>query len=79
MPKPGLVPEFVQTTIIGNWLLDFYLYGHNVYSCVSVSLEDQYSNAFISSVIWQKGESQKGGNKNTKHTKFSDKRTLFTP
>ena len=25
------------------------------------------------SVIWQKGESQNGGNKNTKHAKFSEK------
>ena len=30
-----------------------------------------------SSVIWQKGESQNGGNKNTKHAKFSEKRTFF--
>ena len=32
-----------------------------------------------SSLIWQKGESQNGGNKNTKHTKFSEKGTFFTP
>ena len=32
-----------------------------------------------SSVIWQKGESQNGSNKNTKHAKFSEKRTFFTP
>ena len=32
-----------------------------------------------SSVIWPKGESQNGGNKNTKHLKFSKKRTFFTP
>ena len=32
-----------------------------------------------SSVIWQKVESQNGGNKNTKHAKFSEKRTFFTP
>ena len=31
------------------------------------------------SAIWQKGESQNGGNKNTKHAKFSEKRTFFTP
>ena len=31
-----------------------------------------------SSVIWQKGKSQNGGNKNTKHAKFSEKRTFFT-
>ena len=31
-----------------------------------------------SSVIWQKGESQNGGNKNTKHAKFSEKWTFFT-
>ena len=31
------------------------------------------------SVIWQKGESQNGGNKNRKHAKFSEKRTFFTP
>ena len=30
------------------------------------------------SVIWQKGESQNGGNKNTKHAKFSEKQTFFT-
>ena len=32
-----------------------------------------------SSVLWQKGESQNGGNKNTKHAKFSEKRTFFYP
>ena len=26
-----------------------------------------------SSIIWQKGKSQNGGNKNTKHAKFSEK------
>ena len=31
------------------------------------------------SVIWQKDESQNGGNKNTKHAKFSEKRMFFTP
>ena len=31
------------------------------------------------SVIWQKGESQKGGHKNTKYAKFSEKRTFFHP
>ena len=35
--------------------------------------------ADISSVIWQKGESQNGGNKNTKHAKFPEKRTFFNP
>ena len=30
-------------------------------------------------VIKQKGESQNGGNKKVKHTKFSEKRTLLTP
>ena len=30
---------------------------------------------YKSLVIWQKGESQNGGNKNTKHAKFSEKRT----
>ena len=34
---------------------------------------------YNSSEIWQKGESQNGGNKNTKHAKFSEKRTYFTP
>ena len=29
-----------------------------------------------SSVMWQEGESQSGGNKNTKHAKFSEKRTF---
>ena len=33
----------------------------------------------ISSVIWQKPESLKGSNKNTKHAKFSEKRTFLTP
>ena len=28
-------------------------------------------------VIWQKADSQNGGNKNTKHAKFSEKRTFF--
>ena len=32
-----------------------------------------------SSVTWQKGESQNRGNKNTKHAKFSEKRTFLTP
>ena len=32
-----------------------------------------------SSVIKQKGESQNGGNKKTKHAKFSEKQTLLTP
>ena len=40
------------------------------------SARDKYES---SSVIWQKGESQNGGNKNTKHAKFSEKRTFFTP
>ena len=30
-------------------------------------------------VIWQKGESQNRGNKNTKQATFSEKRTFFTP
>ena len=29
------------------------------------------------SILWQKGESQNGGNKNTKHAKFSEKRKTF--
>ena len=33
---------------------------------------------FNSSVIWPKSESQNGGNKTTKHAKFSEKRTFFT-
>ena len=33
----------------------------------------------ISLVIWQKGKFQKGCSKNTKLTKFSKKRTFFTP
>ena len=33
---------------------------------------------YKTSVIWQKGESQNGGNKNTKHAKFSEKRTFLT-
>ena len=32
-----------------------------------------------SSVIRQKGESQNGGNKKSKHAKFSEKRTFLTP
>ena len=31
------------------------------------------------SVLWQTGESQNGGKKNTKYAKFSEKRTFFTP
>ena len=38
-----------------------------------------FINRACSSVIWQKGESQNEGNKNTKHAKFSEKRTFFTP
>ena len=34
---------------------------------------------YSSTVIWQKGESENGGNKNTKQAKFSEKRTFFTP
>ena len=37
------------------------------------------SLAVKSSVIWQKGESQNGGNKKIKSAKFSEKRTFFTP
>ena len=29
--------------------------------------------------MWQNGESQNGGDKNTKHAKFSEKRKFFTP
>ena len=29
--------------------------------------------------MWQKGESQNGGNKNTKHAKFSEKKNFFYP
>ena len=36
-------------------------------------------NTFSLSVIRQKGESQNGGNKKTKHAKFSEKRTFLTP
>ena len=32
----------------------------------------------ISSEMWKKSQSEKGGNKNTKHAKFSEKRTFFT-
>ena len=32
-----------------------------------------------SSVIRQKGESQNGGNKKSKHAKFSEKQTFLTP
>ena len=35
-------------------------------------------NTFSSLVIGQKGESQNGGNKKTKHAKFSEKRTFLT-
>ena len=31
-----------------------------------------------SSVMWQKGKSQKGGNKKTKRVKYSEKRTFLT-
>ena len=44
--------------------------------CLLPHLLQEYFN---SSVIWQKGESQNGGNKNTKHAKFSEKQTFFTP
>ena len=39
----------------------------------------KWNKKVISSVIWRKGESQSGGNKNTKHAKFSEKRTFFYP
>ena len=51
----------------------------------ALKLLEWFSNNYMkknsgkSSVIWQKGESQNGGNKNTKHAKFSEKRTFFTP
>ena len=34
---------------------------------------------FLQQLHRQKGESQNGGNKNTKHAEFSEKRTFFTP
>ena len=33
----------------------------------------------VSSVTRQKGKSQNGGSKKTKHTKFSEKQTFLTP
>ena len=44
-----------------------------------MSLFYKYVKSDISSVIRQKGESQNGGNKKTKHAKFSEKRTFLTP
>ena len=41
------------------------------------SLYDPYI-FFKSSVIRQKGESQNGGNKKTKHVKFPEKQTFLT-
>ena len=37
------------------------------------------SQSLKSSVIKQKGESQNGGNKKTKHAEFSEKRRFLTP
>ena len=37
------------------------------------------NDGVYSSVIWQKGESQNGCFKNSKHAKFSEKRTFLTP
>ena len=38
-----------------------------------------YGLQHLSLVIRQKGETQNGGNKKTKHVKFSEKRTFLTP
>ena len=42
-------------------------------------LGHQWNSYIKSSVIRQKGESQDGGNKKTKHPKFSEKRTFLNP
>ena len=39
----------------------------------------KWRGSFFWNTMWQKGESQNGGNKNTNHAKFSEKRTFFTP
>ena len=44
---------------------------------IEITFFDCYS--YYSLVIGQKGESQHGGNKKAKHTKFSEKQTFFTP
>ena len=44
--------------------------------CLLSHLLQEYFN---SSVIWQKGESQNGGNKNTKHAKFSERHVFYPP
>ena len=54
-----------------NWLESLY----NIFFQIG---KGDYSTWKRSSVIWQKGESQTGGNKNTKHGKFSEKWTFFT-
>ena len=55
-------------------------------SILVVWLDFEYTSDFgfgfaywNSSVIRQKGESQNGYNKKTKHAKFSEKRTFLTP
>ena len=53
--------------------LRVFLYREMTY----LNWSSRYFN-YISSVIRQKDESQNRGNKNTKHAKFSEKRTFFT-
>ena len=51
-------------------------FGHDIETTTNFFLHCSHYN---SSVIRQKGESQNGGNKKTKHAKFSDKKTFLTP
>ena len=52
------------------------------YNTINLSRHENkytYENKHTSSVIlWQKGGSQNGGNKNTKHANFYEKQTFFT-
>ena len=73
-----------RTFTCHNFTLDFCnsINGHNfIQSTLYTELQKNISVTrkfnYKSSVIWQKGESQNGGNKNTKHAKFSKERTFF--
>ena len=39
----------------------------------------QFQECVCLQAIWQKGESQNGGNKNTKPARFPEKQTFLTP
>ena len=71
---------FIQNLNLGKLVLQVKSRWIFLKICPRVKLQVLNTNLttiFNSPVAWQKGESQNGGNKNTKHAKFSEKRTFF--